>query len=261
MSEEKIILQISKYEQDAINGMPYNEKCSKDIIPFISEAFKKIKENRYIFEGKDISRHVEKIAILIRNLACNTHKNEIMNNKDLKSISQIFFDVVYVLFDEVKTNAFASEEDKNILYDKINCISEIVYANMFGNRFQNHFQDVIANDNIHDGKIFQNYENLLKVITYITKNFKSLTKRGFTLNVFRNFENSFRYDRRHKCEKTEEEKFNMFMGILNGSMKFKPIYEVRTVAYAVVPVDFNDNIVKYSNMGLLNEYALKREDE
>lgn len=257
MLNGKVILQISKYEQDAINGMPYNEKCSKDIIPFISEAFRKIRENRNIFEGKDISRHVEKIAILIRNLACNTHENEIMNNKDLKSISQIFFDVVYALFDEVKENAFASEEDKNILYNKINCINEIVYANMIGN----HFPNIIADDNIHDGKIFQNYENLLKVISYIVKNFKSLTKRGFTLDVFYNFENSFRYDRRHKCEKTEEEKFNMFMGILDGSMKFKPIYEVRTVAYAVVPIDFNDNIVKYSSMGNLNEYALKKEDE
>lgn len=257
MSNERVILQISKYEQDAINGMPYNEKCSKDIIPFISETFRKIRENRDIFEGKDISRHVEKISILIRNLACNTHENEIMNSKDLKSISQIFFDVVYALFDEVKENAFASEEDKNILYNKINCINEIVYANMIGN----HFPNIIADDNIHDGKIFQNYENLLKVISYITENFESLTKRGFTLNVFYNFENSFRYDRRHKCEKTEEEKFNMFMGILDGSMKFKPIYEVRTVAYAVVPIDFDDNIVKYSNVGLLNEYALKREDE
>lgn len=257
MLNGKVILQISNYEQDAINGMPYNEKCSKDIIPFISEAFRKIRENRNIFEGKDISRHVEKIAILIRNLACNTHENEIMNNKDLKSISQIFFDVVYALFDEVKENAFASEEDKNILYNKINCINEIVYANMIGN----HFPNIIADDNIHDGKIFQNYENLLKVISYIVKNFKSLTKRGFTLDVFYNFENSFRYDRRHKCEKTEEEKFNMFMGILDGSMKFKPIYEVRTVAYAVVPIDFNDNIVKYSSMGNLNEYALKKEDE
>ena len=45
-----------------------------------------------------------------------------------------------------------------------------------------------------------------------------------------------------ECEKTEEEKFKSFMGILDGKMKFVPLY--RPVCLTVVDNNFKEEFVQ-----------------
>lgn len=244
--ENPFICKVKQRLNETLSGRYSPTPPSAEIRPWIIDFFKKSIEAKIPWdEGM-----VWKLTEIVMYLSQNTRNYHNLSEPDVTSLKKIF-DELDALFEEVlKRNS----HDRDDLILKISCISEILCKN------QVDMHDTKEDhDSYRDGMIFQSYENLWKIIHRINYEWVDLCKRGFSLEVFFDYWKSFSYERFHEVEKTEEEKLDVFMAILDGTKKFVPVYEVRPVAFKIMDNDFEGDIVytiKHSK-----SYRMRQEGE
>ena len=233
------ISRMKEYMNTALNSVDYNNgHCAKEIAPMVKAFFKKSMNAIIKWDGSSVCMNIENIFEIGKFLAMNTRDYEKLSDEDVASLKKLF-EELYMLHNEALERHFHSED--NYDFDgKITCISEIICKNMVDMHE--------LTDNYHDGMIFQNYEDLWKIIHRVNTEWDELCGRGFSLKVFYDYWHLFKYDRITYCEKTEEEKFKSFMGILDGKMKFVPLYI--PVCLAVVDNDFKGEFVQRENSSI-----------
>lgn len=148
---------------------------------------------------------------------------------------------MYKLHDEViggfKTKIQNSHD--YTIYTKIQFINEILKYNKVGTI-------TTLQDNASRKRIFERYSELYSVINLINENFYNLNNKGVSLNSFWYPFVKVCQDQAYVKPLSEEEKLNLFLGLINGNMKFHPVYETHATGYAIKPLDFNERLHKTS---------------
>lgn len=194
------------------------------------------------------------IADTVQDIVKNTRDYVPLTDSDLTSLNNIFGEIDWLLTRaRIKRHQSCEEDFEN----QIRCISEIVCKNKIG------MQDRIRKDpqNYRDGMIFQNYERLLEIIHRLNTEWNLLCSRGFSVKVFHDFWNFFNYSRAQGEEMNEDEKFETFMAILDGTMKFVPVYEHKPVCLKPVANSFKGEIVKTIENKYSKPYRLRQNEE
>ncbi|MBQ9280086.1 MAG: hypothetical protein IJ215_03470 [Clostridia bacterium] len=216
--------------------------CAKRIKPLIQDFYEKCVHYVEMWFGTDVCWHFEGIFDITKYLAANTRDYQKLSDADFESLKKIFSELDSLL-EETDNTAWACRTNLNCdrMIDfryKISCLSEMICKNMAG--MHDSEED---HQHYRDGMIFQNYENLWKVIHRVNTDWLELCHRGFSLKLFYSFWDSFQYDRQNGTEKLEDEKFQMFMDVLDGKMKVVPVYQYMPISYQVVDKEFEGHIV------------------
>lgn len=200
--------------------------------------------------------HIERIVEMLPHLAKNTRNYEKLNDEDVASLKKIFDELDALHAEAISRNSQSKYKDD--LSHKTQCISEILCKNMVGM-----YDTEEDHHNWRDGMIFQNYEDLWKIIHRINTEWEELCDRGFSLFVFYDYWHSFQYDRENGVEMSEEKKFETFMALLDGKMKFIPVYrhEYKFVEFKVVANDEEDEIVIISENKDKKAHRLRQKGE
>lgn len=233
------ISRMTGYMNKAMECGYYHVSCAEEIKPMLRDFFKKSMSAKVNWEDRgDVCWHIENITEAVQYFAQNTRGYERMSDEDVKVFQKIFeeFDALHA--EALKLNS--QSKPKDYLSDKISCIKEIVCKNhvdMHDSKEQH--------EHWRDGMIFQDYESLWKVIHRVNTEWDELCSRGFSLRVFYDFLQVVKYDKSRGEEMSEEEKIRVFMALLDGKMKFIPVYCHRycTLGFKVVDNDFDDEIV------------------
>jgi len=229
---------MTNYMNDALNSVDYSHgKCASEIVPMVKAFFEKSMSAKINWDGSCVCHNIEDISEIAKFLAMNTRNYQKLSNEDVASLKKLFEELNTLHNEALKHKFQIPSKDTYDFESKITCISEIICKNMV---YMHELKE-----NYRDGMIFQSYENLWKVIHRVNTEWNELCDRGFSLKVFYDYRDSFRYDRMMECEKTEEEKFKSFMGILDGKMKFVPLY--RPVCLTVVDNNFKEEFVQEEN--------------
>ena len=121
---------------------------------------------------------------------------------------------------------------------KVTCINDILCKNTHP---------------LYNGLIFDDLKKLYIIINLINTQYDELSQRGFSSHTFYDFFQVIqKYDYK---ETTGAERMNLFLGILNGTMKFYPKYEV--TGYQIVPKKFNKTLIKKDHSRYAKEYMLE----
>lgn len=237
--ENHFISRITGY----MNRTNYHVSCAKQTEPMFNAFFKKTMSAKANWEDRNGRCWDGIIENAVRYLAMNTRNYERMSEEEVKVFQKIFGE-----FDALHTEALklnSESQNKECLIQKLICISEIVRINRIGM----HDLDE-QHEQWRDGMIFQNYENLWKVIHRVNTEWDELCSRGFPLEVFHYFCDVCEYDRTCGEEMLEEEKIKTLMALLDGKMKIIPVYrqEYRPLGFKAVDNEFDDEIVYISDV-------------
>ncbi len=235
---DQFIYLITEQMNAIIDGRYSKTPCAEEIIPMIEAFFKKsimVKSRRD--KSNIICSLIEKMIEIVKYLAENTRNYEKLSTEDVSSLQKIFDELDTLYAEEIER--ISQSKNKENLSQKIDCIGQIICKNTV---YMHDSEE--KHDNYRDGMIFQNYENLWKIIHRLNSEWDELCSRGFSLRVFYDYWDSFKYDRTEGLEETEKEKMTTFMAVLDGKKKFVPIYEKRWVCFKVVDNDFDEEIVK-----------------
>ena len=233
------ISRMKKYMNTAIENSPYHVSCAEEIKPMIIDFYTKAMSIEInCQEFSDLCWQIDDIAEAILYLAENTRIYEEMSKEEVEVFKKLFEEFEKLLDETLELSSL--NVDKEYIQNKISCMSEIVCKNMCDR------QDIKKDhENWRNGMIFQNYENLWKVIHRVNTEWDELCDRDFSTRVFYDFWDAFKTDRRRGEEMSEEEKFKTFMAVLDGKKKFIPTYihEYTLLGYKIVDNDFADEIV------------------
>ena len=238
----------------AIEGRYSKTPCAAEIKSMIEDFFIKSMGAKVKWGGAAVCWHIEKITEIVRYLAENTRNYEKLSTEDVASLKKIFDELDALHAEALEHNSQSRYKDG--LSIKISCISEIVCKNMVGMHDSEE-----KHDNYRDGMIFQSYEDLWKIIHRVNNEWDELCSRGFSLRVFYDYWESFKYERDAGMEKTEEEKLASFMAVLDGKKKFVPIYENKPVCFKVVDNDFEGEIVNTLKNRYSKPYRMRQDGE
>lgn len=203
--------------------------------------------------GKSECGQVEAVMEVAKYLAENTCPYEPLSDKDFGFIEKIFQELEELRGEAVELKMYPERSDT--MRGKISCIREILCKNMAGISY---YKEARAT-NRRDGMIFQNYEDLWKIIHRIVTEWDELASRGFSLNVFYDYWSSFKYDRCNGKEKSESEKLRIFMAMLDGNMKFVPLYRIEPEGYALVEETSEEERITIGTFERAS-YSLKRKE-
>lgn len=252
------IYRMTEYMNFAIEGRYATRgTCAEEIVPMIKALYEKSINAKVKWDGAIVCWHIEKIVKMLQYLAYNTRNYEKLSDEDVVSLKKIF-DELDVLHAEAIFRDSQSRYEDN-LTPKIDCISEILcqnMADMYDSKEDHH--------DWRDGMMFQNYEDLWKIIHRINTEWEELCTRGFSMNVFDDYRKSFQYDRENGMEMSEEMKLKTFMALLDGKMKFVPVYrhECRLLGLKVVNNDAEDEIIYTSeDISRKNAYRMRQKGE
>lgn len=252
--DNPFISRMTDYMNVAIEGRYSPTPCAEEIRPMIEAFFKKSMKAKVKWDGSSVCWYIENITEIVKYLAKNTRNYEKLSAEDVASLKKIFDELDALHVESLECNSQSRYKDN--LGSKISCISEIVCKNMVGMHDSEE-----KHDNYRDGMIFQSYEDLWKIIHRVNIEWNELCDRGFSLRVFYDYWESFKYDRAAGLEKTEEEKLATFMAVLDGKKKFVPIYENRPVCFKVVDNDFEGEIVNTFENRYSKPYRMRQDGE
>lgn len=251
------ISQMTGYMMNEAMGYSYDHvSCAEEIKPMIKAFFKKSTSTKINWEDPyGACWNIEHIIKAVPDLAKNTRNYERMSEEDVKVFQKIFeeFDALYA--EALKPTSQSSEYN---LSRKISCISAIAYKNHVGM-----YDSEEEHTYWRDGMLFRNYENLWKVMHRVNTEWDELCSRGFSLQLFYDFWNVFEYDRRRGEEMSEEEKIKAFMALLDGKMKFVPVYRhaYEPLGFKIVDNDYDDEIVYTSNAKDCKSHRMRKVGE
>ena len=90
--------------------------------------------------------------------------------------------------------------------------------------------------------LFSDIEDVREIMKRIHLQWSLLKDAGLSKKVIEDFYGSFRYQVKHLKQNRNDENFKIFIGILEGTMKFEPVYQIQAVNFKVVPSDSEKDI-------------------
>ncbi len=241
---------------DYMNRTNYHVSCAKQTEPMFNAFFKKTMSAKANWKDGNGRSWDGIIETAVRYLAMNTRNYERMSEEEVKVFQKIFreFDALHV----EALNLNSQSQNKGELMNKLICISEIIRINRIGM----HDLDE-QHEYWRDGMIFQNYENLWKVIHRVNTEWDELCSRGFPLKICQYFYDVCEYARSCGEEMQEEDKIKTFMALLDGKMKIIPVYrhEYRPLGFKVVDNDFDDEIIYTFDVKNNKSYRMRQVGE
>lgn len=251
------ISRMTVYMNSAMEDSYYHVSCAEEIKPMLKAFFRKSMSAKVNWEdGGSVCWNIEAITEAAKYLAENTRNYERMRDEDVKAFEKIFEELDALHAEALKPNS--QSQHKDYLSDKISCISEIACKNHVGMHDSKE-----QHEHWRDGMIFQDYENLWKVIHRVNTEWDDLCSRGFSLRVFYDFWDVLKYERILAEEMSEKEKIKTFMALLDGKMKFIPVYhhEYTLLGFKVVDNDFDDEIVYTSDVKNKKSHRMRQVEE
>ena len=233
-SQNNFFSRMTNYIARAMENSSHHAACAEEIQPMLKAFLKKVMSADVDWNSaKNVCWNIESITKAVQYLAENTRNYQKMSDEDLEAFKKIF-EEIYALYDETLKK---KDQGENIT-NKISCISEIANKNKVGMH-----DSPISHEDWRDGMIFRNYENLWKVIHRVNTEWDELCSRGFSVNVFYEFWEAFKYDKASSKERpkegmtkkemaekkmsekkmSEEEKGEFIRALLDDDMKF--VYE------------------------------------
>ncbi len=241
---------------DYMNRTNYHVSCAKQTEPMFNAFFKKTMSAKTNWKDRNGRSWDGTIETAVRYLAMNTRNYERMSEEEVKVFQKIFeeFDLLHA--EALKLNS--QSQNKGYLMNKLICISEIIRINRIGM----HDLDE-QHEHWRDGMIFQNYENLWKVIHRVNTEWDELCSRGFPLKICQYFYDVCEYAKSCGEEMQEEDKIKTFMALLDGKMKIIPVYrhEYSPLGFKVVDNDFDDEIIYTFDVKNNKSYRMRQVGE
>lgn len=204
--------------------------CSKSVEKMFKKFFDKCLKTKF----KDKEDYgfigvIEELTEATMRFAENTQKDQIIEGEDLQCIKLIMIELEN-LYTEIINCDFDSGK-AYYYYDKTSLIRNVFCKNMI--------KQQILYFNISNGKIFESYKDLYLVINLVNVYYDELLARGFGLNsVLNPFWNFVKAN-----SMSEKEKMETFLGLVNGTLKFQPVYETKAIGYEVKPIAFDEKII------------------
>lgn len=225
------------------------ENCSDSIKPLIQDFYTKCIKSKVKWNGEGVDWNIENLFEASMYFAENTSNGEIIEGEDLQCIKGIMIELEKLYTEIINSKS----SDKSHYYStKISLISEIFCKNMVGMKYN--CQD---ENNIHDGKIFERYKDLYLIISLVNNHYDELLEKGVGLHsLWYPFWEVFKAARAEGKPLSEDEKISYFIGLINGSMKFHPVYEYKAVGYTIKPINYNETIVNNINTSYDEEKSL-----
>jgi len=233
---------ICENHKKALEGYPYGRGLSESILPSITQIFNRLTLTKIDWNGSKTheASYFESISEITLHVSLNTQAGEIITGRELEAVESIFVDL-NGLIDYVLVHKH--EQFNQDFSNKLQTLNEIACKNMVNMKRRDCENDA-AKVNIN-GKIFRTYENLYKVLHRINIEWYELIARGFSRNIWYAYRDSFEYNLRIiGTEKSEKEKLNDFMGILDGTIKLVPQYELVAVSYQAVPTTCSKKLIR-----------------
>ena len=211
----------------AIIGYQSKSPCAEALIPMI-RAFQRKAQDAVKKGSKEF------FAIMVMNVAKRVAENanwkEKLTDEDVSSIQEIF-DVLEKLleesitFDSEYTQRFATQA--NNFHNKVNCLQEILIKNQLLNP-----------------RIFHSYKHLSLIVARIINEWDDLCSRGFSLqDTFYPFWKAVEYSQKTEEPLSEEDKYNLFINLLDGKAKLVPVFQRHVVGVEIIPSDDEDEFV------------------
>ena len=237
---------MTRYRFLALEGESTIGPCAKELVPNIESFFesaKNIEEAQAKRKDSDWAKRrlvSDVISLCVVNLAHTTREGEKISEKEIGYINKIF-EEIHSLVDET-LRCDSKECLDNVVEPKVMEISEILSGNMM--LLQVAGRELIDPENWRSGLVFQKYEDIWKVIHRVNTEWEDLCSRGFRSKVVTDYFETFRYEVRRGIVRSEEEKFSNFMAVLDGEMKFVPVYELRPKCFKVVGKNEKENHIE-----------------
>jgi len=233
---------ICENHKKAIEGYPYGRGLSESILPSITQIFNRLTLTKIDWYGNKTyeANYFESISEITLHISLNTQAGEVICGSELEAVEAIFKDLNGLIDYVIVHKHEQFNQDFN---RKLQCLNEIACKNMVNMKRRDCENDAAkVNTN---GKIFRTYENLYKVFHRINIEWDELIARGFSRNIWFAYRDSFEYNLRIiGIEKSEEEKLNDFMGILDGTVKLIPQYEIKAVSYQAVSTASTEKLIR-----------------
>ena len=244
MCAEKNNVFIYRMKENMKEAMKFGFKdhsCAEEIKPMIESFYNQSINVDIKWDGANVCWNIEKTMEIMKYIAHNTRNTRKLSAEEVETFKKIF-DELNVLQAETLELASLSKKE-NTLYDKMDCICEIACKN-----------SVVS--------IFRKYEYLWQIIHRVNTEWDDLCSRGFSLKVFYDFWDAFIYDISCGQRKTEEENLENFMALLDGKMKFVPVYVYKPVCFKLVGNDYEGEvIIPISKNELMKPYRMRQHGE
>ena len=211
---------------------------------------------REVLENKErrIPREIEKEVITFKDRIIAEIKKDPSSRKciGLKKISILIVEIAKISciskeIDEMQINSF-----KKIFKIVDEIFSEITYWEKYDTDMEEKIETLIKLAKVsaikletYDGKyltLFSDIEDVRELMKRIHLQWKLLKDAGLSKKVIEDFYGSFRYQVKHLKQNRNDENFKIFIGILEGTMKFEPVYQIQAVNFKVVPNDSEKDI-------------------
>lgn len=228
-----------RYKETALRGRV--APCASEISSCVDDFFYMVLHDDdvypYLYEDYEFCWKIESICEAVMNIALSTRKGESLNNEEVFALKQMIEELGRLYKECVRSRIESTVEDKEFV-KMMNCVCEIIEENM--KHITNSKRDI---HNYRNEMLFKRYEDLWRVIDRIIYQWDELCEKGFSIEVFYNFVRSYKYEKKHGILWSDNETINKFMGILNGTLKFVPAYEMRFAYSKIVDKDAEDKVI------------------
>ncbi len=211
---------------------------------------------REVLENKErkIPREIEKEVITFKDRIIAEIKKEPSSRKciGLKKISILIVETAKIscICKEISETQINSFKKIFKIVDEI--FSEITYWEKYDTNMEEKIETLIELAKVsairletYDRKyltLFSDIEDVREIMKRIHLQWSLLKDAGLSKKVIEDFYGSFRYQVKHLKQNRNDENFKIFIGILEGTMKFEPVYQIQAVNFKVVPSDSEKDI-------------------
>ena len=211
---------------------------------------------REVLENKErkIPREIEKEVITFKDRIIAEIKKEPSSRKciGLKKISILIVETAKIscICKEISETQINSFKKIFKIVDEI--FSEITYWEKYDTNMEEKIETLIELAKVsairletYDRKyltLFSDIEDVREIMKRIHLQWSLLKDAGLSKKVIEDFYVSFRYQVKHLKQNRNDENFKIFIGILEGTMKFEPVYQIQAVNFKVVPSDLEKDI-------------------
>ena len=233
--------EIESNRHKALTGGNLCTKCSPEVVPLVNIFFDNCIEKCRGSHNYFYRKNVLDITRIMIELASHTCYYEFTSEISFDFFKKIIGELTSLLDEATSPKSSHPKTEK-----KIDCILDVVIKNYICMPYP------VKPENPKAGMLFRTYEALWKVIHRINTEWDELVSRGFSKRIFSYYFKSFDYNRFLGKEKSEGEKLQLFIDILDGKMKIVPVWNI--MAYTVVPKDSESSPILHEEYC---EYSLK----
>lgn len=225
-------------KSQTLSGCNRRIGVSKDFLPLTTSFFEKV-ENANINWDDQHSTIFTNMANIVMELVYTTKAGEKIMDVHMDDLNGIF-------------NTF------NTLVDNATEILSISEHRVRTRSWQSLFDQIsFLQLIISNFKLFNGYADINTLFSYVNENWIDLVKRGLTKKVMSDFVACISYNAQHKNIIPKDKRVDLFIHVLDGSMKFEPQYEMKAVSYQIVPIDSDESFVSNIDSEYSKGYSLK----